>query len=785
MTTASNNVQVQVTYRGIDQTQRASKKARKSIRGIGGAASTARAKLTALRGGFSQIVSGDLIGGVNTLSAGLGPRGIAGTAAAAAVGVTAIGAAAAAAAVKITQMTIETNRLVASADAAFGARGGQGLQRALDIAEDVGGIGAENVAKLAGTLRSVGLSANITGAQLRELTGRATTMGKSGDDALQAFARAVESGRTRVLASVGTFVDAGAEVTNYARRLGISADQVSEYEKRQIALKLITDSLNTTQERSTTLYDEQDRALASLSNAFLRLKVNIAEAVGGAAAEAVDTLAEFTNTIADTARGLLALIKFSLIPTRVAFFSLGDGIAAAAAAAITAARGDLAGVKAIFAKHVRDVEAYRVAIVAEVAALPGAFDRAARKIRADVDGITIDAQRSAAAAAAAAAAVKRADALIAKLAAKRAAARAKRRARARRAAAAAASSDIAAQRARIARAAAFGASEAELFDARIALIDREESNATKAAARAVNTARGRENAITAIVVTAETKRLKLRQKLRESEIAGDQSIFDELEADMTKIVALNDNAAKKAAADAKEAAAARAANIADATRQLQTLQTQIGNTGSAVGNVLGALPALGAAVATSFTNSKTAMQDALSVGQSAFVGLADAEAKRSLAGIDNAHRLELATAKTEKERAAITEKFEARRAAAVESAERRKAAILAIMEAAKAIASYPNIPQMAAHGAAAALYAGVAGGVIGGGAAGGASVGAATGTGAAMATTTADAAPTTAAPVVVNFGAGFVFGTHQQVGKSVAGSLKSLRTTGLATAGGV
>ena len=110
---------------------------------------------------------------------------------------------------------------------------------------------------------------------------------------------------------------------------------------------------------------------------------------------------------------------------------------------------------------------------------------------------------------------------------------------------------------------------------------------------------------------------------------------------------------------------------------------------------------------------------------------------------------------------------------------------MAAAQAAVAFAS-GNLPGAASAAAAAALYAGVAGGAIrkSGAGAGVASVGATTGGGQTLTTTAADAAPSTGA-VNINFGSGFIFGTKQQVGRAVAGSIKSLRTTGLAAAGGV
>ncbi len=767
---ATSNVQVQITYRGIDQASKASKSARKAVGSVGSAASKAASKVRGLSSSMGQLASGNVVGAVQGLQKTMGPSGLAGTAAVAAAGVAAVGAAAAAAAVKITRMTIETNRLAASADAAFGTTGGAGLAQALDIAEQVGGVGAENITKLAATLRSVGLTTKITNAQLQELTARATTMGKTGDEALQAFARAIESGRTKTLASVGTFVDAGAAVANYAKSVGVSSSEISEHEKRQITLGLVLESLNTTQERSRTLYDEQDRALASLDNSFLRLKVAIAQAIGGEAADAVVTVTKFTDGLADLARGIVGLMKGALIPLRYAFRRVGDTIAAVGASAIAATQGNFAGVREILRKHVDDTRSLNSEMIADITALPDYFDGSRTRIGSAVDGIEIDSKRTAAAIAAAASESRRAQAAAEKAAAKREALRKKRAARARQARTAEAAAEVAAQKASIARAEAFGATESELFDERMRLIGLEEQAQLNAARRAVNTAKGREDKITAIAIAAGTKRLKLREALDkatlDASLAADQAMFDQLEQDVERTSASLD----KETEARKKAEAARKASFDAAISQARQLQGALGPMQTTLGNALSALPALGAGVATAFSDSKTAIVDAASVAGTAALGFIDAEGKRS----------------------AATAKNEAERAKALEKAERRKAAILAIMETARALAFAftPGMQaQAASSAAAAALYAGVAGGVIKTGSsagAGSATTGAATtGTGIATTTATADAGPTTTAPVVVNFGGGFVFGTQQQVGQAIAGSLRSLRTTGLATAGGV
>lgn len=125
-------------------------------------------------------------------------------------------------------------------------------------------------------------------------------------------------------------------------------------------------------------------------------------------------------------------------------------------------------------------------------------------------------------------------------------------------------------------------------------------------------------------------------------------------------------------------------------------------------------------------------------------------------------------------------------AAAFVDGERQKAAILAVTEAAAAVASYPNIPAMVAHGAAAVLYGSVAAGVIGGGS-GSPSVPNVGGAGSGGSDTGLGGAGGTEGGRVINvyFGKGFVVGTPQQVGVAMQGALGSLNGSGLAKVKGV
>mgnify|MGYP003132699260 CR=1 FL=1 len=270
-------------------------------------------------------------------------------------------------------------------------------------------------------------------------------------------------------------------------------------------------------------------------------------------------------------------------------------------------------------------------------------------------------------------------------------------------------------------------------------------------------------------IKATERARKLRQRAAKESAAASRIEREDASRRAAQISLLDRQAAdldRKKEAAAKAAADAQKANFTGAIQQATALQSTIGGTDSAVTDLMTALPALSAGVATALGKSETKMQDALAIGQTAILGLVDADSQRAIASARN----------------------EDERAKAVEAAERKKAGVLAIMAAAQAAVAFAsgNLPGAASAAAAAALYAGVAGGAIrkSGAGAGVASVGATTGGGQTLTTTAADAAPSAGA-VNINFGSGFIFGTKQQVGRAVAGSIKSLRTTGLAAAGGV
>ena len=77
MGTAASNVNLTVTYQGIDQTTKAGNRARKSIRGVGGAAGRASEIVNGLTSGLSQMAGGNITGGLGKMVASFGALGTA------------------------------------------------------------------------------------------------------------------------------------------------------------------------------------------------------------------------------------------------------------------------------------------------------------------------------------------------------------------------------------------------------------------------------------------------------------------------------------------------------------------------------------------------------------------------------------------------------------------------------------------------------------------------------------------------------------------------------------
>jgi len=355
MTRAASNVVVKFLLTGKDRVSAVmngvAASTDKVTRSVNRASESSRKAGAVMRSAFS----GDVVGSVRAMSSALGSSGgLAASAAVATAGTAALGAAAVAAAYKFTEWSIEIERTRAALDSTFGA--GKGVERVTGFAQAVGGVGVDSVAKLATTLKAAGISATFTAEQMQELTARATTMGKSGDEALTAFADAIQKGNTRALASVGTFLNSGRVLDEYAKKWKITTTELTAYEKQVAIVEAVQHDLATSLGSTSTEFARQDAILARLDVAWSLLKLRVSEYLRGPAAGLLEAVADTVTEMARWGRVIGAL--GSLISKAVAgpFRQLGAILGAIAAVSVQLARGDgMAAIKRTFSQLGKDL----------------------------------------------------------------------------------------------------------------------------------------------------------------------------------------------------------------------------------------------------------------------------------------------------------------------------------------------------------------------------------------------------------------------------------------------
>jgi len=319
MATAASNVSVTIGLKGQDGASRVLGRAGRQTDKLRGKLNKAGDSA----GQFSQrmraLAAGDFRGVVQGLTVSVGG---------AAVAIAAAGAAAAVAAVKFTQWSIEIERLRAGMDSAFG---GDGLRAAIDIATEIGGVGAENVGKLASTLKLTGVQAQFTTRQLQELTSRATAMGKSGDDALQALNRAIFTGTTRSLKLVGTFIESSRVQDEYAKSIGKTTTQLTALDKQQAIAAALMEDLNRATGSTSSAFAAQDKALSDLDNAWLGLKGKMSSAAAEDMALVVQKMADIVRWMDKWSDTLTKAAKIVATPFLVFKRIAGDVVEAVSA----------------------------------------------------------------------------------------------------------------------------------------------------------------------------------------------------------------------------------------------------------------------------------------------------------------------------------------------------------------------------------------------------------------------------------------------------------------------
>lgn len=305
------SVTTNIVIKGQDDASAAINKASKSAKGLTGALEGVQAKAQGLTGSLRSMVSGDVLGGVKGLGGSLGGgSGLAGQAALAAAGIAGIGVALGAAAIKITEWSIELERLRAQMRFAFAG----GEQEAFAFADAVGGVGVESVVKLSTTLKSAGVDGKVTTEQLQAIANAATAMGKTGDDALSAFADAVRSGSTEALKQVGVFVNSEVAIKQYAKQMGILPERMTAAQRSQAVLNATLAAVPGLAQAGTDAHARQDAALSRLGNAWTAYKLELSEIVAGPAVDIVESVNKISDAVGDMTKGVKLAVKLAFAP---------------------------------------------------------------------------------------------------------------------------------------------------------------------------------------------------------------------------------------------------------------------------------------------------------------------------------------------------------------------------------------------------------------------------------------------------------------------------------------
>jgi len=311
-----------VTIAGKDDASREIGKVAVSAEKLQASLNGASERGNQLTSSLRSIASGDVRGGLGGVAKLLGPgTGMAGAATLAAAGIAGVAAAVGVAAVKMTEWSIEVERLRAQMRFAF--EGGE--QEALSFADAIGGVAVESVVKLKTTLKAADVTAKLTVEQLQALTNAATVMGKTGDDALSAFADAIRTGSTRALRQVGVFVNGELAIKNYAAALGISSESMTAAQRSQAVLNATMEALTGVAQAGTDAYGRQDRALAELANSWTAMKLEISSIVSGPAVEIVESIQGITGGVVKLSDVARLAVRLITAPFRAMFEGFAEG----------------------------------------------------------------------------------------------------------------------------------------------------------------------------------------------------------------------------------------------------------------------------------------------------------------------------------------------------------------------------------------------------------------------------------------------------------------------------
>jgi hypothetical protein len=323
------SVKTVITIKGKDQASKSVKKSTTAMGKLQASMSKATAKSRALGSSLRNMATGNISGALSDVGGLLGGSGgIAAAATAATAATAALAVGVGVAAFKFTEWSSEIERARAALDNTFG---GQGVEKAIAFAREIGGVGVDSVQKLATTLKASGINATITAKQMQELANRATQMGKSGDEALTAFADAVQKGTTRSLASVGVFISVTKAQEDFLEGTGRSAESMSQLEKQQAVLNAVTRDLATSTGASSAMYSKQDNTLARISIAWTELKFKVSEYLGGPAVGLLENVADTIEFFARFGKVLGAVTNFIIHGAVTAWKLWGTAVGGVAA----------------------------------------------------------------------------------------------------------------------------------------------------------------------------------------------------------------------------------------------------------------------------------------------------------------------------------------------------------------------------------------------------------------------------------------------------------------------
>jgi hypothetical protein len=330
----SANVTATLIIKGQDQASAQIEKSTKAAKGLTDQLQQTQSKAQGLTGALRGIASGD-IGGFGKLKDTLGGSGgIGPMLATTALGVASVGVAIGAAAIKVTEWSIEIERLRAQMQFAFAG----GEAQAIATAQAIGGVAVESVVKLQTTLKASGAEGKITVEALQGIANAATAMGKTGDDALTAFADALRTGSTESLKQVGVFVNNKLAIKAYADAVGKTPLELNAAERSQAVLNAVMAEVPNLVQAGTDAHARQDKALSTLANSTTAFKLELSALVAGPMVKIVENVIDITSGMDRMGAAVKIVIKQALTPLR----AILSGVERATRAVALVQRGELA-----------------------------------------------------------------------------------------------------------------------------------------------------------------------------------------------------------------------------------------------------------------------------------------------------------------------------------------------------------------------------------------------------------------------------------------------------------